>query len=139
MLLEALPLTNNGKIDRLRLPAPREDRRHCEKARNTFERRLLPIWKQVLGLEEIGIKDNFFDLGGHSLLAMRLLAEIERVFDRRLPVAAVFAAQTLEEMAEVLSRSAVQPISSLVAIRKQGSQPPLFMVPLADGNPLAYA
>jgi amino acid adenylation domain-containing protein len=139
VLLEALPLTGNGKIDRARLPAPAEDRRHREKPRNTFEKRLLPIWKQVLGLDEIGIKDNFFDLGGHSLLAMRLLAEVERVFDRRLPVATVFAAQTLEEMAEVLSQGAVQPVSSLVAIQKQGSQLPLFVVPLADGNPLFFA
>ena len=139
VLLEALPLTSNGKIDRALLPAPHEDRRRREKPRNTFEKRLLPIWQQVLGVDRIGIKDNFFDLGGHSLLAMRLLAEIERVFDRRLPMATIFAAQTLEEMAQVLGQSAVQPVSSLLAIRKQGSQPPLFIVPMADGNPLAYA
>jgi amino acid adenylation domain-containing protein len=139
VLLDSLPLTSNGKIDRARLPAPTENRRVSEKPRNTFEERLLPIWKQLLRLDEIGIKDNFFDLGGHSLLAMRLLAEVEKVFDRHLPLATIFAAQTVEQMAEVVSQSDMKPAASLVAIQKQGSGPPLFVVPFPEGNPLAYA
>jgi amino acid adenylation domain-containing protein len=139
VFLDSLPLTANGKVERVSLPAPVEDRRDREGPRNTFERRLLLIWKQVLRLDGIGIRDNFFDLGGHSLLAMHLLAEVERVFDRRLPVATIFTAQTVEQMAAALCQHCVKPASPLVAIQDRGRLPPLFIIPGAGGNPLAYA
>ncbi len=88
--------------------------------RNDVERKLLTIWKHVLRLNEIGIADNFFDLGGHSLLAMRLLAEVDRVFGQRLPVATVFRAQTIEQMAAVLNQSSSMPWSSLVTLQPLG-------------------
>jgi amino acid adenylation domain-containing protein len=138
VLLDDLPLSVNGKVDRARLPAPTEDRRGGGRPRDTFEKRLLLIWRKVLRLDGIGIKDNFFELGGHSLLAMQLLAEVERVFERRLPVATVFGAQTVEQMAAVISRYSAKPVSSLVALRERGNKPPLFVIPLPDGNPLAY-
>ncbi len=74
VVLQSLPLTENGKIDLVGLPAPlaRKGALPVE-PRNEVERQLLAIWKRVLRLDGIGITDNFFDLGGHSLLAMRLL------------------------------------------------------------------
>jgi thioesterase domain-containing protein len=139
VVLESLPLTKNGKIDLVDLPAPAEERSAAGEPRNEVERQLLVIWKQVLRLNEIGITDNFFDLGGHSLLAMRLLAEIDRVFGQRLPVATVFRAQTVEQMAAVLSQRSAKPWTSLVTLQPHGLRPPLFVVPGADGNALPYA
>ena len=93
----------------------------------------------MLRINEIGVTDNFFDLGGHSLLAMRLLAQIDRVFGQRLPVATVFRAQTVEQMAVVLSQHSSKPWSSVVTLQPLGLQPPLFVLPGAYGNTLAYA
>ena len=93
VVLDSFPLTVNGKIDLVDLPSPAEERNASREPRNEVESQLLAIWKQELRINEIGVTDNFFDLGGHSLLAMRLLAEIDRVFGQRLPVATVFRAQ----------------------------------------------
>jgi amino acid adenylation domain-containing protein len=139
VVLEALPLTENGKINLAGLPAPAEERSVTGEPRNEVERQLLGIWEKVLRLNEIGVTDNFFDLGGHSLLAMRLLAEIERAFGQRLPVATVFRAQTVEQMADVLSQRSPGPPSSVVTLQPHGLRPALFVVPGADGNALAYA
>src|SRR5205823_6921985 len=78
VLLERLPLTANGKIDRGALPAPDQPRPDLGTSyvapRTVLEQQLAAIWGDVLGLERIGIHDNFFELGGHSLLAMRVTA-----------------------------------------------------------------
>ena len=137
VVLDSLPLTARGKIDLARLPAQAEERIAGGEPRDNVERRLLAIWKQVLRLDGIRITDNFFDLGGHSLLAMELLARIEKVFGRRLPVAAVFKAQTVDQMASAI-RDSWKPGSSLVAVQSHGFRQPLFIIPLADGNAFAY-
>jgi amino acid adenylation domain-containing protein len=138
VVLDSLPLTANGKIDRSRLPAPGEARSTGGEPRNVVERKLLAIWKQVLRLNEIGIADNFFDLGGHSLLAMRLLAEVDRTFGQRLPVAMVFRAQTVEQMAAILKQPSSIPWPSLVTLQPLGLQAPLFVIPGAYGGTIEY-
>jgi amino acid adenylation domain-containing protein len=138
VVLESLPLTENGKIDLVGLPPPDKKKSAAGEPCNAVQRKLLAIWKQVLRLNEIGITDNFFDLGGHSLLAMRLLAEVDRAFGQRLPVATVFRAQTIEQMAAFLSQRPSTPLSSLLTLQPLGLQPPLFVVPGAFGNALAY-
>ena len=139
VVLESLPLTENGKINLVGLPAPAEERSPAGEPRNEVERQLLAIWKRVLRQDGIGITDNFFDLGGHSLLAMRLLAETDKAFGQLLPVATVFRAPTVEQMAAILSQRTSQPWSSVVTLQPQGLRPPLFVVPTAEGNALAYA
>lgn len=103
VMLEALPLTPNGKIDRRALPAPDWSHREAENSmvnpRNELEKQLTLIWEQVLGVKPIGVKDNFFDLGGHSLLTLRLLNEIEKTLNTKLPVVALFQLTTVEKMA----------------------------------------
>ena len=138
VVLESLPLTASGKIDLDGLPTPAEGRSAAREPSTVVERQLLTIWKQVLRLNEIGITDNFFDLGGHSLLAMRLLAEVDRFFGQRLPVATVFRAQTVEQMAAVLSHRPSMPWSSMVTLQPLGLRSPLFVVPGAFGNGIAY-
>ena len=104
--LEEMPLTPNGKLDRKGLQEPNFDESEGETVthdpRDDLELQLVQIWKKVLGVKQLGIRDNFSDLGGHSLLAVRLFAEVNKVIGKELPMATLFQAQTVEEMADVI-------------------------------------
>ncbi len=97
--LESLPLTPNRKVDRRALPAPEAPATPAVSGepRTPVEEALVEIWSDLLGVERVGIHDNFFDLGGHSLLATRLVAEVERRFGVELPLRAVFESPTVAE------------------------------------------
>ena len=138
VVLDSLPVTKNGKINLLDLPLPPEETRAVQEPRNAAEKRLLAIWKRVLRRSDIGTTDNFFELGGHSLLAMQLLSEIERGFSERLPVAAVFRAQTVEQMAALLTDHSAKLESPVVTLQPLGLEAPLFVIPAADGHALLY-
>jgi len=143
VMLDALPLTPNGKVDVGALPVPDQQRPDLERAfvapRDTVELKLTQIWSDILGIHTIGVKDNFFDLGGHSLLAVRLFAQIKKIFGKELPLATLFQAATVEQIASILAQSVgAAPWSSLVAIQPSGSKPPLFCVHEVDGNILFY-
>jgi thioesterase domain-containing protein/acyl carrier protein len=106
---------------------------------NELEFRLTRIWEQILGVRPIARTANFFDLGGHSLLAVRLLAHIEKRLGKSLPVAALFHAPTIAQLAELISREGWRAQwKSLVAIQPGGSRPPLFCVHAHDGNVLFW-
>src|SRR5262249_46702083 len=106
VVLESLPLTPNGKVDVRALPAP--DRASAgtdgseEPPRDELESRLAQMWADVLSVSSVGVTHDFFDLGGHSLMAVRLFAAIEEVFKKRLPLATLFQARTVRQLAEVL-------------------------------------
>lgn len=108
VLLETLPLTLNGKVDRKELPVPAEARTAVETLPGiptlTIHYQLLQIWQELLGSENVGIQSNFFHLGGHSLLAARLINRIEQVFDKQLSLATLFAGPTIEQLAAALLR-----------------------------------
>ncbi|HEX2243057.1 MAG TPA: alpha/beta fold hydrolase, partial [Gammaproteobacteria bacterium] len=137
--LEALPLTPNGKVDRKALPVPDVSASGVLEGfiapRDAVELQLSHIWENVLGVHPIGVKDNFFEAGGHSLLAVRLMAQIQCTFGKDLPLATLFEAPTIEQLADVLRRR-TDPLrwSSLVAIQPKGSSRPLFCVPGAGGT-----
>ncbi len=145
VLLDKVPLTPNGKIDRLALPAPDSDLRDAKEplvaARNAVEQQLLEIWAEVLGKTSIGVMDNFFELGGHSLLAVRLLAQIEGAFDRRLSVATLYQAPTIAQLAQMLQSQPSQALSPAVVQIQPGrpspTQPILFCVHVL-GRGLSY-
>ncbi|HSU16143.1 AMP-binding protein, partial [Longimicrobium sp.] len=102
VVLEALPVTANGKVDRSALPAPDMPGSRGETyvaLRTPAEERMAGIWAEVLGVERVGGDDNFFDLGGHSLLATQLVSRVREVFQTELPLRAVFEAPTLAELA----------------------------------------
>jgi amino acid adenylation domain-containing protein/FkbM family methyltransferase len=103
VLLEALPLTTNGKLDRKALPAPGGERPAWEgeyvAPRTPLEELLAGVWAELLGLERVGVDDNFFALGGHSLLATQLLARLLTIFKTELPLIAVFQSPTVAEFA----------------------------------------
>ena len=106
MLLDTLPLTANGKVDRHALPGDIGTRPHLEKAfvapRSPAEKALAAIWAQVLGLEQVGIHDNFFDLGGHSLLATQVIARLGDALQVELPLCRLFEAPTVSEFAQAI-------------------------------------
>ena len=148
VILPELPMTPNGKVDRRALPAP-DDLRSSGAAdtfvapRNEVERQLTQIWQRVLGIQSIGVTDNFFDLGGHSLLAVRLLSEIQTNLGHKLTLAVLFTAQTIEQLADICERADNKPTtatswSSLVPIQTTGSKPPLFLIHAIWGNVLYY-
>ncbi|MGK7901220.1 MAG: amino acid adenylation domain-containing protein [Hormoscilla sp.] len=148
VLLSALPLTPNGKIDRRALSQrPANDYQLSEETfvapRTADEEMLADIWTSVLGIERVGIHDNFFDLGGHSLLAVSLLAQIEQQFGQNLPLSALFQGGTIAELAKLIepSSNTINPVnqwSPLVAIQPNGSKEPFFCLPGAGGNVLYF-
>ena len=107
VFLESLPLTPNGKIDRKALPAPDAVQLAIQAEyvapRNADEQALARIWADLLGLERVGVHDDFFDLGGHSLLAARVVSRVREAFRVELPLATFFEESTLGNLAEVIS------------------------------------
>jgi amino acid adenylation domain-containing protein len=103
MVLKEVPLTPNGKIDRNALPQPQI--LHAETqiaARTPSEELLAGLWLQALGLEQIGIHDDFFESGGHSLLATQLVSRIGQVFSIELPMRTLFEQPTIAQLAQVI-------------------------------------
>ncbi len=109
VLMDNLPLNHNGKVDRQALPAPGQARPELEKPfvapRDPSELQLAKIWAKVLGIEGIGIHDNFFDLGGHSLAATRVISRVIQTFHLELPIKALFDAPTVAEMAAIIEEN----------------------------------
>lgn len=129
--LDALPLTPSGKIDRLALPKPdlnqQEPTDFIKSSKDELELQLIQIWKEVINLNSIQISDNFFDLGGHSLLAIKLFSQIKNRLGQDIPVATLFQAQTIEELARILRQEGwSNRWSNLVPIKPDGSQAPFF-------------
>jgi amino acid adenylation domain-containing protein len=102
--LDEMPRTASGKIDRRSLPAPDATRPELEEAfiaaRTPLEEVLAGIWAEVLGLDAVGTRDNFFDLGGHSLLATQVMSRVRDVLDVEMPLRTFFEAPTISTLAE---------------------------------------
>jgi amino acid adenylation domain-containing protein len=141
--IEQFPLTPNGKIDRKVLPSPLEAAPQQAKTylepQTEMEKRLAPIWCDVLKIQRIGIDENFFEIGGHSMIAVTLMVKIEKELGKRLPLATLFDHSNIHDMAQLLEKE-VKQISwgSLVPIRSKGSKKPLYMVHGAGLNLLLY-
>jgi len=110
--LPALPLTPNGKIDRKALPVPRPQEGSdagpppgLAVMMNAAEQRVASAWRELLGVSQVGLHDNFFDLGGHSLLLVKLQARLQREFAADLPLVELFQRTTVHSQAERLQRA----------------------------------
>ncbi len=141
--LDRLPRTPNGKVDRRALPAAPdgEPPRGSTAARDEVEIRLGAIWREVLGKSHVGVTESFFDLGGHSLLAVRMMSEVERTFGVKIPLMALFQAQTVEALAQLV-RDGAPPSGgwpAIVPIRAGGTRRPLFLIARPNVNALGYA
>ena len=141
-LLDRLPLTSAGKLDRRALPDPdpvmtaRADR---VPPRNPTESHLVAIWEALLNRYPIGIHDNFFDLGGHSLQVVKMLDQIEQFFRRRPPLDALWNGEgTIASLAGMLrGNHDPGPHPELVTIRA-GNRPPLFVMDVISGAGLVH-
>ncbi|MBZ4417446.1 amino acid adenylation domain-containing protein, partial [Myxococcus sp. RHSTA-1-4] len=142
--LSGLPLNANGKVDRKVLPAPRAldvpTVGHVA-PRDPLELTLARVWEQVLGVQPVGVRTSFFELGGHSLLAVRLMAAMRQATGRQLPLAALFQAPTVEQLAALLRRQDSGTYSPLVPFGTQANigKAPVFFVHPVGGNVLSYA
>ena len=141
--LKAIPLSPNGKINRRLLPVP--DRPTAEGGdfvhpRNELESTLLRVWQSVLGIPNIGIRDNFFDLGGHSLIAARVLVEVERVNANEIPLSALFRGATVESLTRFIGEHADASDPVVMEIQHgDGSRLPFFAIVPPGEESLGYA
>ena len=143
VLLDALPLTPNGKVDRRALPSPDKARLDFEiepvAPRDFLELKLAGIWEGLLDIKPVGVRDDFFNLGGHSLTAVRLMAKIQQVFGKRLPLNILFQAPTIERLANRLRQEVgATDFSPLVRIHSGGQEPAFFFAHPVGGNVMCY-
>ncbi len=106
--LERLPLTPNGKVDRKALPAPQDGRTELAatyvRPQTQLEQMITTVWQEVLGVERVGIEDNFFDLGGHSLLLARVHSRLQELLGKEIPIVEMFKFPTVSALSKYLSQ-----------------------------------
>jgi len=145
--IDKLPLTPNGKVDKKALPEPDGNIStgvEYEAPRNATEEKLVDIWREVLGVKELGINDNFFELGGHSLKATSLLASIHKELSVEIPLREIFIAPTIKEMSKYIMNSAestysqIQPLDKREYYEISYSQKRLWILHQLEPNSIAY-
>jgi amino acid adenylation domain-containing protein len=143
VVLEEFPMTTSGKVDRRALPAPDQSdlapKATFVAPKDVIESQLVQIWETVLGVRPIGVRHNFFELGGHSLVAVRLVDRIEQEFGKKLPIATLLQAPTIEQLAAILRQEGWSPSgSSLVPFQTNGYRTPFFCVHGAHGTVVRF-
>ncbi len=110
-VLPKMPLTPTGKVDRHALPEPNTSKTgdRYQPPSNEIEERLTAIWQEVIGVTQVGIRDNYFELGGHSLMAVLLFTRIQEEFGKSIPIHLIFKESTVEELARYLSNENIPP------------------------------
>jgi amino acid adenylation domain-containing protein len=141
--LAALPLTASGKVDRGALPAPEQERPSIRTEylapRNAVEQSLSEMWSKVLGIDSIGIDDDFFELGGQSLQVIQVVFRIRSRLGRDLPLSSLQRASTIRALAELLGQGAAPShFNPLVCLQPAGERRPFFCIHGAGGQVLRY-
>jgi amino acid adenylation domain-containing protein len=117
VVLDSLPLTANGKVDRKALPAPTDSRCGLDTpyvaASTALEKALVHLWGEVMGLERVGVRDDFSELGGDSLLAAQISSRINALFPLRRPLASLFETPTIYQLSEYLREQETSPGQSM--------------------------
>lgn len=144
IILDTLPITPNGKLDKKALPALHTDKNTpTEKQippRTSLECQLVELWEETLQISSIGVTDNFFDLGGHSLLAIRLITDIEKRLGYSISVATFFQTGTIENLAlQIENTQASHQSKVLLPLQTKGNKPPIFLIHPASGYGLTYS
>ncbi len=129
VVLEKFPMTTSGKVDRKALPLPQIERSEAEliPPRDELEALLASLFQKVLGLDKVGVKDDFFELGGHSLMAARLILQITMMTGRKIPLATLFRAATVESLAQFIEHE-----------HEAGSDPVVLQIQRGDGDRLPF-
>ena len=123
VVLERLPLTPNGKLDRRALPEPELGSPHSHRAPRTPQEAILcSLFAEVLGVERVGVDDNFFERGGHSLLATRLISRIRATLNVEVAIRSLFEAPSVEALAERLLSAEVASRAPLTAVQPRPAE-----------------
>ena len=146
VVMDELPRTVNGKVDRKALPAPVGRPSWAGDfvaPRNETEQAVAEIWEDLLDVRPVGVKDDFFDLGGHSMLAVRMIAEIDKTLGRQLPLGALFQDPTVAHLADMIDQGDENDsASTLVALSQSdsesGTDSPLYCIHPAGGTVFCY-
>ncbi len=132
VMLSALPLDANGKVDRRALPTPDQCRPKLEEAfvapQTLLQDQLARVWERVLGITPVGIKDDFFDLGGDSLLAVTMMVEVEGTLQRKVPLSLLLAGTTIEYLADAIRLEATELLAAIVPIQLGNGGRPFFFL-----------
>ncbi|MFE6686303.1 amino acid adenylation domain-containing protein [Streptomyces sp. NPDC057743] len=140
-VLDRLPLTANGKVDSRALAvlgsAAPDRKRPYTAPRTPLESALVDIWRTVLGVERVGVHDDFFALGGQSFAALRVIAKIAQRFGQRLPLSALLRGGTVADLAERL-REPADDWTPLVTLKEEGEGTPVVFVHPSGGQVLCY-
>ncbi|MFJ2722636.1 thioesterase domain-containing protein, partial [Streptomyces sp. NPDC087437] len=140
VVLEALPLTPHGKLDRKALPAPDFSPTDWTGPRTPQEEILCGLFAEVLGLETVGVHDSFFEVGGDSIMSMRLVTKVRATFGVRLSIRTIFEAPTVAELAGRLAGDTEgDTLDVLLPLRTTGDRAPLFCVHPAGGLSWVYS
>jgi enterobactin synthetase component F len=145
MVLDAMPLTPNSKLDRKALPKPERASRNTHTEPVTpNERKLVALWQQILKLERVGLNDNFFELGGDSLNAAEMAAHFPVFFGMELPLGTLFEAPTIAALAPLVQRLSsenLDPLRVALPLRRvdKTAQAPLFCIHPALGVSMAFS
>ncbi|PWS33750.1 non-ribosomal peptide synthetase [Pedobacter paludis] len=144
VILNKIPLSNAGKVNRKELPyinfSSVDNKSVFVEPRTPSEKIISQIWKDILNLGNISIKSDFFELGGHSLLAVKVMIAIEKETQRRLPLATLFENSTIEKLAKMIDIDEKEiKWDSLVAIKKTGKKPPIYLVHGGGLNVLVFS
>ncbi|MBV9790643.1 MAG: non-ribosomal peptide synthetase, partial [Chloroflexi bacterium] len=112
VFLDALPLTANGKLDRKALPVPERSQAQSTELiapRTPTEATLAEIWRELLGIAQVGVHDNFFDHGGHSLLGAQLVSRVRKMFSVELPLSSFIEQPNIASLAAIIDQQQSQP------------------------------
>lgn len=134
--LDRIPLTRNGKLDRSALPLPTQHRpehlRSFRPASNSIEAFLCALWCELLGLQEVGVDDDFFDLGGHSLSAARFTGRLQHEYGIELPLISIFECRTIARLAEFLGAKVYESETELTVDVEHDADTRFDTFPLTD-------
>jgi len=139
MVLEAMPTTPNGKVDRRSLPEPKAEAiPQPTNGSDPLQAQVARIWQEVLG-RTVGLQDNFFEVGGHSLLAAKLMHRLGQMVGKTLPLAMLLEAPSIEQLSVALRQDGwSRHWCSLVPIQTEGSRLPFFCIHGVGGNVVGF-
>ncbi|MHB8063935.1 MAG: condensation domain-containing protein [Ruminiclostridium sp.] len=144
--MDKIPVTPNGKIDRRKLPELHYETENSnyEEPRNETEKVMVEIWKEVLGLEKVGINDNFFETGGHSLKAIILISKIAKEFSKEVTINDLFRMPTISEITEFVKNADKNKFTKIDITSNNGeyeassAQKRMYMLQQFDKSSTAY-